>query len=73
MSNSTPTTLWKLYFEKEEGRRIIYSGNFKGSPTCPKSVIRFYWPEISDSEIANLATNPILDEANNRRLEWEKE
>ena len=73
MNNPTPTTLWKLYLQKEKGRRIIYSSNFKVSPTCPKTVIRFYWPEISDDEIANLATNPVLDEKNNRRLEWEKE
>lgn len=51
---------------------IIYQGNFKGRPTCPPSIIRRYWPEISDDTIANLTAEPAIDEENNRRLEWDQ-
>ena len=49
---------------------IIYQGNFKDKPTCPPSIIRRYWPEISDDFLRDLATKPAIDEGNDRRLEW---
>jgi hypothetical protein len=66
--------LWTLYYfdsETPEEGKIIYAGNFtKNVPTCPISIIRRYWPEITDEQILQLATEPITDEATNRKLEW---
>jgi hypothetical protein len=63
-------TLWALHYEREKTVQIIYQGNFQNKPTCPPSILRRYWPEISDDAIENLAARPIVDDENNRRLEW---